>query len=562
MRPRQAYMLAALVAWACGQQGSGVETPFESGGKGASATDDAADAMGTVAETESKGGGPGGTATTGAEQSTAAEQGAASTESTAGTSDDPGTRFDVEANEGGPGVLGCDNTLPGDVTECTNRAPPDSFEPEVQWIYEGIDSLVTPMVANLTDDNADGSIDVDDIPDVVISSGMQSDDGTIHVLDGATGVLHFQIGPVAGWLSPSLGDIDADGLPEIVTGRGSLGLGVTLHAYEHDGTLKWTGQGMFGGAYTATALADLYNDGDVEILAGDSLYDHLGNNLWTITGYGFVVTASTAVDLDGDGDLEVTFGDKAFHHDGSPYYETSLAPGLGIFPQIGNFDDDDDPEIVVGHQQGVTMLEHDGTEKVSIPIASAHGGIFPGTVHDFDGDCISEFATCSGTLYTVYRPDLSVMWSMPVKDDSGIASGTAFDFLGDGISEAMYADEEWMFVFNGTDGRVFFQTGRQSGTAIEYPTVADIDNDGSAEIVVVSNGGGPASPSVQVIRDKQERWIQARRIWNQHTYHVTNVEEDGTIPQFELPNWKTLNTFRTNAQIEGGGVCRPSPPAE
>ncbi len=91
--------------------------------------------------------------------------------------------------------------------------------------------------------------------------------------------------------------------------------------------------------------------------------------------------------------------------------------------------------------------------------------------------------------------------------------------------------------------------------------LAVIDNDGSAEIVVVSNQyGNGMSPPVQVIRDKDDRWIQARRIWNQHTYHVTNVREDGTIPQFEPPSWKSLNTFRTNAQIEGGGLCEPPIP--
>jgi hypothetical protein len=64
---------------------------------------------------------------------------------------------------------------------------------------------------------------------------------------------------------------------------------------------------------------------------------------------------------------------------------------------------------------------------------------------------------------------------------------------------------------------------------------------------------------VQVIRDVEERWIQARRIWNQHAYHVTNVREDGTIPQNAKKSWEQLNTFRTNAQIEGGGVCMPQP---
>jgi hypothetical protein len=117
-----------------------------------------------------------------------------------------------------------------------------------------------------------------------------------------------------------------------------------------------------------------------------------------------------------------------------------------------------------------------------------------------------------------------------------------------------------MFIFDGA-GKVLLQIPRSSGTLSEYPIVADIDNDGSAEIVVVScQYMQPQSPTVQVIRDKMDRWIQARRIWNQHTYHVTNVREDGTIPQFEAPSWKQLNTFRTNSQIEGGGLCKPPIP--
>ena len=71
--------------------------------------------------------------------------------------------------------------------------------------------------------------------------------------------------------------------------------------------------------------------------------------------------------------------------------------------------------------------------------------------------------------------------------------------------------------------------------------------------------GGPDFPAVQVIRDVEDRWIQARRIWNQHTYHVTNVREDGTIPQFEPKSWELFNTFRTNIQIENGTLCNSIP---
>jgi len=104
-------------------------------------------------------------------------------------------------------------------------------------------------------------------------------------------------------------------------------------------------------------------------------------------------------------------------------------------------------------------------------------------------------------------------------------------------------------------------TPRTSDTLLDYPCVADVDNDGSAEIVTVSSQGfgGAPTPTVQVIRDADDRWIPARRIWNQHTYHVTNVREDGTIPQVEPKHWQLLNTFRTQAQIiPGGGTCQPA----
>lgn len=186
-------------------------------------------------------------------------------------------------------------------------------------------------------------------------------------------------------------------------------------------------------------------------------------------------------------------------------------------------------------------------------------GIAVEIIHDFDGDGVAKFAVSSASHYTVFEADGTVVWSADVSDQTGIAAGTAFDFLGDGNAEAMYADETHMFVFDAT-GQPLLQIPRVSGTLSEYPVVADIDNDGSAEIVVVSNRiGFETSPTVQVIRDVQDRWIQARRIWNQHTYHVANVREDGTIPAVEPESWGQLNTFRTNAQIDGGSLCTPPP---
>jgi hypothetical protein len=490
-----------------------------------------------------------------------------------GDGDGDGTKFDMAPLpdlEDPPPVDACkvidDMNAIG---TCREIAPPDAFEPDIQWDWWGPDnetqSLVPALVANLTDDNDDDAIDLCDIPDVIVVATDYPSNSHIYVLDGATGQLHFQIPTLVSYsFTPAIGDIDDDGIPEIVAAIGpGISDNVRIIAFEHDGTHKWTSsKAIFHNQGGSIALADLDNDGDVEVFVDRIILDHLGNLVYEAPPQNGVLqnSAATAADLDDDGDLEVIVGQMAYHHDGTMVYNNiGIRPG---FPQVGNLDDDPEPEILVTNFRGLNLLEHDGTITYQdLWPDDTYPSFRPAAIHDFDGDGVAEFAVSSPDVYLVYESTPSVVWSALIDDSSGWAGGTAFDFDGDGIAEAMYADEQQLFVFDG-DGIPLLTVPRSSRTLTEYPTVADVDNDGSAEIVVVSDAGfenNQTSPTVQVIRDIEDRWIQARRIWNQHTYHVTNVREDGTIPQFEPPNWEMLNTFRTNAQIEGGAICKPDP---
>jgi hypothetical protein len=497
----------------------------------------------------------------------------ASAESTANPTTDAdtsgGPKFDVGGDTDGTGTGGvvdvCHVVDDMDaVGECKIAAPPDSFEPEVQWSWEGFpgepDSIVTPLVANLTDDNVDGEINLCDTPDILI---VGSPDWYMHghmaLLDGETGTPHFQFTELSNWaVTPAIGDIDGDGIGEIVGSNLVNGISM-LAAWEHDGALKWTSTHNIQGEYSV-ALADLDTDGDVEIIVGGTVADHDGNVLFTVPDPPTGWAATTAADLDDDGDLEIVLGRSAYHHDGAQYFLNNAAP-TGM-PQVADLDDDGLPEILIlpGFGSGLTVLEHDGTTKyIGVAPTPDYDWRRPAAIHDLDGDNVSEIAVSSNATYGVYEGDASIVWTAPVTDASGLASGTAFDFLGDGIAEAIYGDEYNLFVF-GDAGEVLLQSPRSSGTLIEYPVVADVDNDGSAEIVIVSNEAfGSQTPLLQVVKDVDDRWIQPRRIWNQHTYHVTNVREDATIPQHEPKHWEHLNTFRTNAQIEGGTVCDPDP---
>jgi len=452
------------------------------------------------------------------------------------------------------------------VGSCKDVAPNDSFEPDVQWEFIGPPGygscLTPPLVANLTDDNDDGEIDLCDIPDVVVVAGPGSEGGAGHifVLNGETGAVQLEFDHnVQLGATPAIGDIDNDGVPDIVTVEpvGSC----MLVAFSATGTLLWTSDQPWSSCQTgAVALADLDADGDVEIIAGSNVYDHLGIQQFSAP-FDALYSASMAADLDGDGQLEAIFGHAAYRADGSEYYhraDVQAATGsITAHPQVANLDDDPEPEILLAVDTGIWLLDHEGNVQWQnfAPTGESYDWNRPAAIHDFDGDGQPEFGVSSLNHFGVYETDQSLLWVANIVDTSGQAGGTAFDFLGQGRAQGIYADETNMWVFD-DDGTILMSTPRSSGTWIEYPTVADIDNDGSAEILVGANSGF----TVQAIRDVGDAWIPARRIWNQHTYHVTNVREDGTIPANEPPHWENLNTFRTQAQIAAGGhVCNPDP---
>ena len=130
-----------------------------------------------------------------------------------------------------------------------------------------------------------------------------------------------------------------------------------------------------------------------------------------------------------------------------------------------------------------------------------------------------------------------------------------FDFDGDGRAEVVYADEQTFRIFDGRTGDVLFDDpSHSSNTRMEMPIVVDVDNDGKAEVVVPEPNGDPMLGGIEIWEDADNNWVRTRRIWNQHTYHVTNITEDGQVPRNEEENWLNgrLNNFRQN--VQPGGV--------
>ena len=177
-----------------------------------------------------------------------------------------------------------------------------------------------------------------------------------------------------------------------------------------------------------------------------------------------------------------------------------------------------------------------------------------------DADCLAGEAVCNQTISKCVC--LHNGWRRQTEDDSSKVTGSSvFDFNGDGAAEVIYNDECRFRIYNGLDGEVEFSEPSESRTRIEYPVVADVDNDGNAEIVFgTSNESGFCSEGlveqynagIEVWGDAGDYWVSARRIWNQHAYHVTNIKEDGSIPIVEPKSWlshngRLYNTYRSQS---------------
>lgn len=474
---------------------------------------------------------------------------------------------------------------------CEYHPPTAAFAPVKKYEWTKGDIMMAPIVIELDDDNCDGVVDQRDIPEIVFSTfagGDYNHNGTLHAISIVNGqvVDKWSFSPTADAVHPgrSIAAGNIDGVPgnEVVTCTDTG----KLRAVTGDGKPLWVSD--VGGGCGMPSIGDLDGDGQPEVVDEAGIYNGASGK----QKVAFSPVASNVVlsDMDGDGKLDVVTPSAVYHGDGSQVLDTGLP---GSFVAIGDFDKDGVPEaasidntthtLSVWHYDATQSgnfkvlrsgIDINGTASNVCPTGSAgntHGG-GPPTVADFNGDGTPDVAVAGGIGYAVIdgtkildtnvAPNQTNLWLKQTHDCSSAATGSSvFDFDGDGVAEVVYSDEQYLRVYSGPDGTELFKTCNTTGTLFEYPLVADVDNDGHADLIVVSNAysgitcptDGSKQRGLRIFGDNQGKWVRTRRVWNEHAYHVTNVDEDGTIPVSEAPNWKQprLNNFRQNVQPEG-----------
>ena len=434
---------------------------------------------------------------------------------------------------------------------------PGPLTPVLKWHWAT--TAVLPNSQNVLMTPAVVDLDGDSIPEVVFGTTASTGGGYVEVgvlraIKGTDGSEvftvtdpNYQINVAS---SVAVGDIDGDGRPEIIACDSS---GARLIAFEHDGTFKWRSPNLEAINWGASAIADLDQDGIPEIIVGRQVLNSNGTIRWTGAGGNGsgsgVGPLSLVADVDLDGSPEIVAGNTIYRADGTIYRRNTALPDG--YNAVANFDADPNPEIVLVANGQVWLLEHDMSVKwgpVAIP-GGGYGG--PPTVADYDGDGQPEIGVAGASRYAVFETNGTLKWQAMTQDGSSNRTGSSvFDFEGDGAAEVVYRDELKLRVYRGTDGFVLFETPMSSCTWYEYVLVADVNGDGKAEIVAVANNncGFGSQRGVYVFGDAANNWVATRKVWNQHTYHITNVSQDGTIPINELNNWQQpgLNNYRLN----------------
>ncbi len=346
---------------------------------------------------------------------------------------------------------------------------------------------------------------------------------------------------------PTIADIDSDGEPDIIT---TVGIIRGKH-WDEKWKCTYNMRRVSTWYMSFFSVADLDQDGNMEIINTD-IYD---NNCKIIADH---TKASQTMNADGTGnnqEYDYVAVANLIPNDNDPNRPGELIPEI-VKVRSGYV------SVWKVYRNGDNWTQRMVWEEKQ---TSTKGGGNP-VIADFDGDGDPDIGVAGEKAYSVFNgQDGSLVWASKTKDESSHKTGSSvFDFEGDGVAEVIYRDEQNIRIYSGkpdtgktvkldnggtyTAGKILWESPNTSGTVIENPVIVDVDNDGRTEIVVVDEG--TPSNGITVYADSLDNWVRTRRIWNQHAYHVTNINEDGTVPKREEANWlnKHLNNYRANVQ--------------
>ena len=300
--------------------------------------------------------------------------------------------------------------------------------------------------------------------------------------------------------SPAIGDLDGDGIPDIVVGYGSV--------------LEYNATGSSSGGVRAFSRT------------GALLWDRPSQNFSLDPGPDPVESTPAIGDIDGDGLVEVAWGSL----DGNVYVVRGAdgvdKPGWPHFvrdtifssPALADLDGNGKLEVIIGvdaHLEGPPYNTPDGgclhvfrpnaTEVPGFPVCIDQVIISSPAVGDIDGNGKPEIVVGTGRFYAnrahrlyAFHCDGTMPAGWPVSVDGQVTTSPALaDLDGDGVVDVVVTDEpaspsttSQVYAFKGNGALLWKNTPRDffgNNLNAGQPVIADILGDGNLEIIVPTN---------------------------------------------------------------------------
>lgn len=486
-------------------------------------------------------------------------------------------------------------------SNCEYSPQPESYAMAAQY------EIPTPIAlyanSQVGDIDGDGVIEILSLSATDIDINNPRRSRNLCIFNGTDGTLETTITTpflsFDGGTPFAIADLDDDGDAEIIVaamddmgGAYNNGFERRLVCYDHAGTQLWVSNAQFGvnhhngtdQAGTPTVgIADFNQDGTPEVyvyneifnaLTGVKLCDGGANGVGNQHDYRNQQPGITvAADLRPSAGLELAAGPTV--------YDVTITNTLGTagntmvannftgvagtlqqrdgFTAIADINLDGVGDVIVMSQNDNVYAYNPVTMNLIAQRTSAassrQGALFIG---DVDGDGSPNIGYCREDAIDMLSYNgtatFQLKWTLVVVDGSARTNLTMFDFNQDGTQEIVYRDETTLRIFDGSGvaPSVLVSLPSFSDTAMEGPVVADVDNDGNAEILVTTEDSAADTDRVgklQVFSSNAAPWAPARKVWNQYAYYNTHINDNLTIPTVMPRHWEAFFSLPTTCPL-------------